>query len=63
MTDRDRIIESARKAFGHVSGITDEECLVRRVMQLERFIDERNSALSALGRLAQENDQLRRGKT
>ena len=41
MIDVEAYVADARAAYGHVDGITDVECLVRRIMQLERFRDER----------------------
>lgn len=45
--DKKRIVESAVKAFGHIKENTVEDCLILRIMQLERFASERNAALSA----------------
>ena len=49
MTDQE-IIESARKAY---PGKTNEECLILRIRQLERFRDERNEALNLVAAQAQ----------
>lgn len=55
-----KIIDDAVAAFGHVKGIDTQECLVRRIMQLQRFSDELLSALNTNTKLAQENERLRR---
>ena len=55
-----QIIDDAVAAFGHVEGIDTQECLVRRIMQMARFADERLSALNTNVKLAQENQRLRR---
>lgn len=55
-----QIIDDAVAAFGHVEGIDTKECLVRRIMQLQRFATERLEALNTNVKLAQENQRLRR---
>jgi len=37
----EKVIENARKAFGYPEGRSDTECLVLRILQLERFKDGR----------------------
>lgn len=56
--DKKRIIESAVKAFGHIKESTVEDCLILRIMQLERFASERNAALSANAWQAEEIGRL-----
>lgn len=51
MKDHD-IIAQARLAFGN-DARTNEECLILRIRQLERFRDERNEALNLIAAQAQ----------
>lgn len=55
-----QIIDDAVAAFGHVDGIDTQECLVRRIMQLQRFRAYRLEALNTNVKLSQENQRLRR---
>jgi hypothetical protein len=44
----DAIVASARRAFGHIEGRSDTDCLCLRVSQLNRLANERLVALKSM---------------